>query len=90
MGVRAQLVAGRETGYAPFSRTADFESAFRRGKRLMCDGCKHGMHSICESEDCPCVCNDSDFRFVCRTDAEPDHHLARVLRIRPELEPLFH
>lgn len=89
LGVRASLVAGMPTEYVPHSPTADCESAYRRGKKLMCDSCKHGLHSLCTSEHCPCVCNDSDFRFARKGGAPPDQDLARVLRVRPELAELF-
>lgn len=40
-----------------------FESSERRATRTMCEPCIHGAHTSCDSERCPCVCNDSDFRF---------------------------
>jgi hypothetical protein len=73
-----------------------YESYARRSYRKMCDPCKHGSHSLCESERCPCVCNDSDVRWsrkaaasaeVMRLTSDPD--LAQVLTVRPELRPLF-
>jgi hypothetical protein len=59
----------------------------------MCQHCVTAHHSLCESYACPCVCNDSDFRFA-RPKADvahltSDHELARVLMIRPELRALF-
>jgi hypothetical protein len=68
LSIRANLVAGRPNPeYVGQYRDIKYESAHRRGMRLMCDGCKRGAHSMCESEDCPCVCNDSDFRWARRT-----------------------
>lgn len=81
-------MAGRTVENVGHHASAGFESSFRRGKRLMCDGCKHGMHAVCESEECPCVCNDSDFRWS-RTVKPEDDILAHVLLVRPELKPLF-
>jgi hypothetical protein len=40
-----------------------YESAKRRDLRGMCRDCMIGQHDKCPDEDCPCVCNDSDFRF---------------------------
>jgi hypothetical protein len=87
-GIRSELVAGRTVEHFSHHANVEFESCFRRGKRLMCDGCKHGSHSLCASEDCPCVCNDSDFRWVRKVKPEDDI-LARVLIVCPELKPLF-
>jgi hypothetical protein len=41
-----------------------FESAARRIVRVMCGPCIAGGHPDCDSENCPCCCNDSDFRFA--------------------------
>jgi len=91
-GIRARLVAGDpNVDYAGSSRSTHFyEASQRRAMRLMCDGCKHGMHSVCESERCPCVCNDSDFRWSRKAPkASQIEQAARVIAIRPELEALF-
>lgn len=42
---------------------ARYEAADRRACSWICERCIHGEHCHCESEDCPCVCNDSDFRW---------------------------
>lgn len=75
---------------------ARYETYVRRAERKMCEGCLHGSHSLCESEACPCVCNDSDFRWARKAKADPeitrltsDPDLAQVLTVRPELRPLF-
>lgn len=54
---------------------ARYETADRRKKRGMCAECVKGQHSGCPSEDCPCVCNDSDFRFS-RHPKVVDHALS--------------
>ena len=42
-----------------------FECADRReaGER-MCLRCLRNDHALCQSEGCPCACNDSDLRFA--------------------------
>lgn len=47
---------------APKQLTED-ESAARRRFERICEACIDGLHKDCPSEGCPCVCNDSDFRF---------------------------
>ena len=73
-----------------------YESTSRREVRHMCEDCLRGKHSTCHSEGCPCVCNDSDFRWVRKAAASPevrrltsDAELAQVLEVRPDLRPLF-
>ncbi len=92
LGIRARLVAGKpDMDYAGSSRATTFyESSGRRAQRLMCDGCKHGSHALCESEACPCVCNDSDFRWSRKaTVSETQQEMAQIITVRPELRPLF-
>jgi hypothetical protein len=90
--LRSQILAGKipdYSGAAPFA-TQVFESGVRRGRRLMCQYCLSASHSLCESETCPCVCNDSDFRFARRSQIETsDPDLAKILVVRPELRELF-
>lgn len=100
--IKARIVAGEKVeNYGGHTAAKFYESGVRRARRKMCDGCKHGHHSLCESEACPCVCNDSDFRWS-RRDAKrgevrraetprftSDPELAQVLAVRPELRPLF-
>jgi hypothetical protein len=65
ISVRSRLVAGGATDYVGGSNgLRKFESAQRRGMRLMCQNCLKAKHDNCESEECPCVCNDSDFRWA--------------------------
>jgi hypothetical protein len=90
--LRSQIVAGRITHYSGAASFATqlFESGMRRGLRLMCQNCLTAHHSLCESESCPCVCNDSDFRFARRSQIETsDPELAKILVVRPELRELF-
>lgn len=49
-------------GYKPLRE--GYETRERRANRQMCIPCIHGKHAHCDSEDCPCACNDSDFRFA--------------------------
>lgn len=42
---------------------ARYEVADRRAVCSMCEWCIRGEHKNCQAERCPCVCNDSDFRF---------------------------
>ena len=86
----AQGIVTEPTGASPYA-TKVFESGERRCHRLMCDGCKHGQHSLCESEDCPCVCNDSDFRWQRKAapPSETQQEMAQIIVVRPELRPLF-
>jgi len=65
--IRSQLVAGKTPDYAGADNGhRRYDSSDRRAGRLMCEGCIRGKHATCESEDCPCVCNDSDFRWARR------------------------
>lgn len=44
-------------------QTAVHEASDRRRRLNMCEACVNGQHKDCPDEACPCVCNDSDFRF---------------------------
>lgn len=39
------------------------ETAQRREEGHMCVPCRTGKHQECPNEECPCVCNDSGFKF---------------------------
>jgi hypothetical protein len=65
------------------------EAAIRRVARVMCMACVTGSHSLCASEDCPCVCNDSDFRWSRKAASETQQEMAQVIAVRPELAELF-
>ena len=66
MGIKADIVSGRGHEYSgqAASHLVEYESARRRAARLMCLSCLRARHAECDSERCPCACNDSDFRFA--------------------------
>jgi hypothetical protein len=75
-----------------------FESAERRMVRVMCGVCIKGDHCECDSEACPCVCNDSDFRWARNRmtalgvipATDPDMAaISAILRARPDLARLI-
>jgi hypothetical protein len=69
--LKSQLAAGRVPEYAGSPLYGHLGTAQRRGRRLMCEGCKGGVHSLCASEECPCVCNDPDFPWARRKPSQP-------------------
>jgi hypothetical protein len=96
--LRSQIIAGkiRDRAYSKAGVSAfhEFESGFRRGRMLMCRNCLTGHRLICESEQCPCTCNDSDYKWAHKPSIDvghltSDHELAHVLMVRPELQELF-
>jgi hypothetical protein len=63
--------------------------------RVICGECIAGAHQACDSEDCPCCCNDSDFRWarnrltaMGQLPPSSDPALTALLRIRPDLASL--